>query len=887
MDRRSFAPVFSLALLSLASLYGQSQPTGNWAIQCGLWRTDTSFNSTIQIKNRLVTEPVTVTPVLFMADGTEFDLPDVILPAAGVATVNVNSALANIQSAAAGITSHLSTYGSSALRFSGFPFAVIGQTTFGSPSLSLSYMARFTAVSNGPPAEQTLEGLWWARDAGVGGFVSLSNATAEPRSVSIQSVTATGQAQPAQSFTLAPHANQMLDLLSLIGPLVSAGEAGGLRVQFAGRMGEVNVTGGLENRQEGYSALMPFWMAPAAGETPGSVPITLGHAGIMVGAPDAMMGFPAGTRFAPYLALRNITGGAIAVNLTLYTEQGTPLPGPVQSLQPWESRQVDMGSLLQQIGLKDFSGMLTLAVSHTGQPNDIMSAAGSVDTRGTYVFEVEGRVAEETSSKQSPYWSVKDGNDTMMALWNPTGNAEDVMMTVHYAGGSGQYHFPIHLAPHATANLDMLELIADQSPDADGNVIPRGVPEGSFVFHSAAGVEKPVYLNANVGIFNVVKGTCYYGTIWCNGYTSLIISPGSTCVGVTQTTNLASKGQYSDGTTPGVQASWTSSNSSVASLTNNIDQGTVKGMGAGQATASASASLLAYGEYSGYNPSCQALQPYQNFGGGAPVTVATLTCSPTSVAWGATVSCTVGGASASQISAWTFSGQGLTAGGPAQTTTWSGMMVASGTISVTAAGTPLSQGITVSARTTFAEVTMPAPSQVANGSKVNSITLPTLKSPPTTAEGTFGASAYASGYSVSTEAVQSGPNTGIYYVSAFSDLSAYPWELNPGVTNSSDPFYQHQGPQGGSCWATIAQITSAVQAHEIGASSSHFAEVQAALASDNPATVVNAFLGSSNSTTQLDDSLNSVYQAAYNAGQPEPPTNLPTNINYAPYSTCP
>ena len=97
MDRRSFAPVFSLALLSLASLYGQSQPTGNWAIQCGLWRTDTSFNSTIQIKNRLVTEPVTVTPVLFMADGTEFDLPDVILPAAGVATVNVNSALANIQ----------------------------------------------------------------------------------------------------------------------------------------------------------------------------------------------------------------------------------------------------------------------------------------------------------------------------------------------------------------------------------------------------------------------------------------------------------------------------------------------------------------------------------------------------------------------------------------------------------------------------------------------------------------------------------------------------------------------------------------------------------------------------------------------------------------------
>ena len=49
---------------------------------------------------------------------------------------------------------------------------------------------------------------------------------------------------------------------------------------------------------------MPFWMAPAAGETPGSVPITLGHAGIMVGAPDAMMGFPA------WHVLRSLPGAA-------------------------------------------------------------------------------------------------------------------------------------------------------------------------------------------------------------------------------------------------------------------------------------------------------------------------------------------------------------------------------------------------------------------------------------------------------------------------------------------------------------------------------------------------------------------------------------------------
>jgi hypothetical protein len=233
--------------------------TGNWSINCGLWRTDTGFTSTIQIKNRLVTGPMTVSPALFMADGTEYDLPAVNLPTAGVATVNINNALASLPAA---LASHLSQYGSATLRFTGFPFAIIAQTTFGSPSLSLSYMAPFTAIATAEPAAQTLEGLWWARDAGVGGFLSLSNATGAQRTVSIQSLTASGQAQPAQSFTLAPHTNQMLDLLSLIGPQVNAGDAGGLRVQFTGRMGEVNVTAGLENRQEGYSALIPSGCHP-------------------------------------------------------------------------------------------------------------------------------------------------------------------------------------------------------------------------------------------------------------------------------------------------------------------------------------------------------------------------------------------------------------------------------------------------------------------------------------------------------------------------------------------------------------------------------------------------------------------------------------------------
>jgi len=106
-------------------------------------------------------------------------------------------------------------------------------------------VSRFNSVNPGSPGTQTLEGLWWARDGGIGGFVALSNASAQLRIVNVQVLTAAGQAQPAQSFTLPPKSTQMLDLLSLIGRQPGAGDSGGLRIQFNGLLGEINVTGGL------------------------------------------------------------------------------------------------------------------------------------------------------------------------------------------------------------------------------------------------------------------------------------------------------------------------------------------------------------------------------------------------------------------------------------------------------------------------------------------------------------------------------------------------------------------------------------------------------------------------------------------------------------------
>ncbi len=116
-----------------------------------------------------------------------------------------------------------------------------------------------------------------------------------------------------------------------------------------------------------------------------------------------------------------------------------------------------------------------------------MVATGSVDQTGTYVFAVEPQGIGPSSSKEDSYWSVADGWDTMIGLWNPVEKAQDFTVTFYYADGSGQYVLLVHLEGQASATIDMAQLVSAQLPDAEGNVIPLSVQFGSAVLSSAQG----------------------------------------------------------------------------------------------------------------------------------------------------------------------------------------------------------------------------------------------------------------------------------------------------------------------------------------------------------------------------------------------------------------
>ena len=554
------------------------------------WRTDGGFVSTIRIKNVLVVAPIQVTPTLFMADGTPYPLAAVTVPISGVATVNINDALASAPQA---IAAHISEFGSLMLLYS-YPtpgHLVATLAAIDAPrSLSFVYMINEPMPMPEDNTLKVLEGLWWKHDSGVQGAISLSNTTDQQRTATLRATQEPGESDERQ-VELAPHSTQVLRLEQFSRETSdNDNRAGGIRVEYKGPEGAVMVTGSLANESEGYSANMPFWPHD---QTRSPKKIDIGSAGIMVGKPDPMVmpGLPTDTKFIPYLALRNTTPAPldVALRLNYMPSMAGAIPVnrdlPTQRLRPFEARKVDLEPMLRAAGLRSFNGSINLFISYTGRGGDLILANGSVDQSATYVFEVRPQGIGESIGRISGYWSVANGNDAMFSLWNPTDTPQDIVATLYYGDGSGTYHLPVHLAPQASAMIDVAMLITEMKPDGDGNVIPSSIREGSASFDSgdhdssAPDGKKRVTTVIAGGLFNTANATCGMLCTYCNGYNNWIILPELIGpIGWTATASAHATDSYgNDQTLSG--GSWSSSNSGIMSVGS---YGGVQGISVGQ-----------------------------------------------------------------------------------------------------------------------------------------------------------------------------------------------------------------------------------------------------------------------------------------------------------------
>jgi hypothetical protein len=545
----------------------------------GFWMIDANFRSTLYLKNGVKNDAITATPILYLSNGKSFTLTDVKLDPSATAVVNLNDELSK-QGIASWAT--LSGYVEVKYNHAWDAICVILQDVDSAHSLIFTYKLQPSSSSiqvqaAGPAQEsQTLEGMWWKQESNVAGFVALSNVLAQPVRANIQISDSQGQAIKEHVVTVSPHGTKIVKLDEL---QFAPSPAGGVSVNYQGPKDGLLINGGLEDPSNGYSATLRLYPASSLLVKPPAQ--GYGELGLMAGAADPMMSFPAGTVFTPYSVVRNITDQPIGITPVLWwMEAGGPhFARLTQFALPSHSTQtLPVESLLAQAGLKNFNGTFNLMLEADAKLSGLLMSSGSVDQRNTYVFEVPPQGIGESASKSISYWSTGKGDDTMITIWNPADEEQNFVFTLFFSGGS--YKYPIPLGPRATRSFNVSEIIHNQIPDVDGSVVPLTAHEGSAEIAGSRGETEGILVGITAGTYNVQKATCGNPCTTCNGVSSssIQISPFGVTVGGTVkesfigTWNTGTKQDFSS------SATWSSSNTAIATAQS---PGNVKGVSGG------------------------------------------------------------------------------------------------------------------------------------------------------------------------------------------------------------------------------------------------------------------------------------------------------------------
>lgn len=542
----------------------------------GLWRTDGNFESALIIKNVLEITPITVTPVLYMADGTEYVLSPVDLDASGVATVNINFAL---QAVPPNIQPHVSTYGSAAIRYSwSWVAAVIATVQTIDEVRSLTFHTSLKAdinkvhVNPEAPTPQVLEGMWWKQEPNVGGFLTLLNTSMSSLAVTVELFDSQRKASLTRTAEIPSHNTVMLDLGQMLATLAPKNAAGGIRISYLGGRDALVVEGGLEDDAKGYSA--PLVIAPSIWQSGGkpapvAAPTTfnLGSAGLLIGEQEPMMQFPQGTRFEPYVVVRNTSKHSLTAQLAAnYLRGPSPVEVPLGQivLGPLATQQVDMKSLLAAAGIGKLNGIFNLSISYQGVGGELLAASGSVDQTLNYVFDVQPSIEAGSIGKIFCYWNVAGDTDTMLSLWNFTDQAGDFILTFYHR--AGQYTLPVHLTAKNSTMISIASLIKSALPDAQGNIIPQDITEGSAKLTGGEGDFQHIYLATSMATYNTRTATCMEQCWNCNAAGMYV--GGNTLLSINTSQQLTATLVLTTGGNTNVttQSNWSIGNPSVATV---------------------------------------------------------------------------------------------------------------------------------------------------------------------------------------------------------------------------------------------------------------------------------------------------------------------------------
>ena len=873
------------------------------------WTTEGTWDSELQLRNNQSSQPLTVTPVLRTADGSETVLSPVTINPEDVKSFDINTVLRTMA------PQLLGTYGSVVLRYQ----AATAGTLY--PVLMVHDGGHPIAWHIDGREEQSYEaagreGVWWLPKNSTSAYLILTNYGANPIPLELSLYDANGK-ETKQMVSLQPRQMIRYSVRQLIQAAGLGGSYGGIKVFAPVHAGSLDTLHVLFDEKIGFSALLKmFEHDPNAKmeehDFAGTAVWTLRAPMLALSQPDPALGFPAGTRLQPQLFVRNTTAKSLNVGLRFNWRGDVTTgkaSGPSVQLAPYETRRFDIASLQDGKVLPADARWSSVTLTSNGSPDEIMAVAASYDAN--LRFGAQTPFSDVLNFKwEGNEWEYDAQHDSIITAGNGGSKPIRAAFTMFYNQGTEKYELEQALQPDEQMWIDVGKLVRERAPDKNGKTLPLDINSGSYEFRDLTDHGVGNLFEGKV-VLDRTYGQVTYGCAVCCGYKTTLLSwdPFGVPLNFSSQNGVQSLSWCDSGyvdVSDNFYGNWSTANTGIATVDYYAKH---TGWVVGSTTSYSS------GRLSWPSTACPILvrnpQGTDN--------VATLNCTPSSVTRGANVTCSV--SNGSTFSNWNFTdSQGVVVTGGGTGNSWAGMMVTNGTVRVTVNGsTTLAASVTVNNRSGFAIGAATATEQSNNFSCSTQGPTLSIPSPPTatftedgSTTGDLGEYCDELGYVVSTSTVtDGGPNNGYRYVtSVTAGNSTVPWAydyvISPDLKNSSSAFslaqcgnYNAQSNPNG--YISQPNLLANTIRHESGTVQSHYAQYLTAVNNSSynpgaigeqqvgsPSTPVNTFVGNVN--TAMNNGASNIIS---NTKSPEPcgpnynaSCTFQGYTNFSPYALC-
>lgn len=521
---------FVLALIVCApSVSAQSPPAQppppppppaatNQEVIVAYWTSETGWTSELQLRNNGLSQPLTVTPVLRLADGSETSLAPVTIQPEEVASVDINAAIA-----AAAASQLVGTYGSVALRFQ----AVSAAALYAAMMIhNMGHAIAFHIDAMGESQDFQIgsrEGIWWLPNDSASDYLILTNQGKNTLSLNLSLSDASGK-QTTQQVLLGPAETTRFSTRKLILASGLTGSYGGIKISTTTNAGSLDSLHFLFDQTPGFSATLKMFdhdpnATLAERDYAHTGTWTLRAPMLALSTPDLALALPPGTTLQPQLFIRNTTAKTLTANLRFNWRNTTKTgaaPGPSLTLNPYETRRIDVAALQAGGTLPKDANWASVTLTTNGLPDELMAVAASYDQ--TLQYGAQTPFSDQLSFRwEGGMWRYDPYHDSIITAGNGGTKPTQSAFTIFYNQGTQRYDLEQTLQPDEQMWIDVGQLIREQVPDKNGKLLPPDLAYGSYEFRDLTNTGVGALYEGKV-IYDDTYGHVAYGCAECCGY---------------------------------------------------------------------------------------------------------------------------------------------------------------------------------------------------------------------------------------------------------------------------------------------------------------------------------------------------------------------------------